>query len=255
MINFRDFLSLTGLLLVFAVPPAIAGGTADPLANQLNDIRGLVKPVTNATLSSGISGQITHMPFSMGDAFKKGDVLVEFDCALYNAELAAAAATLDAEEKKYRNSLQLLKLNATSQIEVDIAAANVEKAEAEKQMAGVRVDRCKINAPYDGRVIETSVHEYESVTPDQKVISILNDSKLEIELIVPSTWLTWLRRGVEFQFAIDETGGDYLARVAQLGASVDPVSQTIRVKGIFVSVTDEVLSGMSGTARFKGPDR
>jgi len=98
------------------------------------------------------------------------------------------------------------------------------------------------------------VNEHESVGPDQKLLSILSDEKLEIELIVPSGWLTWLKKGVEFQFLIDETGLDYKAKVEQLGASVDPVSQTIRVKGGFQSQSSEVLSGMSGTAKFKAPN-
>ena len=187
----------------------------------------------------------------MGDAFVKGKSLIQFDCSLHDAELAAARAELDAVQKKHENNLQLLELNAISNIEVDISATEVKKAAAEKQIADVRVRRCIIKAPYNGRVVETMVHEHESVGPDQKLLSILNDEQLEIELIVPSGWLTWLKKGIDFQFLVDETGINYKAKVAQLGASVDPVSQTIRVKGVFQSDSSEVLSGMSGTAKFK----
>ncbi|MFT5133603.1 MAG: membrane fusion protein (multidrug efflux system) [Gammaproteobacteria bacterium] len=221
--------------------------------NELNDIRGLVKPVTSATLSSEIVGRIIKLPFKLGGSFKKGQILVQFDCSLYNAELAAANAHLEAEQKKYENNLQLLALNAISKIEVDISAIDVKKADAEKQIAAVRVQRCVIHAPYDGRVIDTAANAYESVGPDQGLLSILSDKQLEIELIVPSSWLTWLQMGVEFQFLIDETGKDYKAKVAQLGASVDPVSQTLRVIGIFTTDTAYILSGMSGTAKFREP--
>ena len=227
------------------------GSTAGSIGNDLNNIRGLVKPYKTATLSSGIMGKIIKIPYRMGDVFKKGQSLVQFDCALNNAEYAAAKASLNAETKKYENNLKLLDLNAASQIEVDISESNVKQAEAELQMAKVRVDRCVIKAPYDGRVIETRVNEHESVSPDLPLITILSDQQLEIELIVPSTWLNWLEPDVEFDFRVDETGKDYKAKVAQLGASVDPVSQTIRVKGVFVDMADRVLSGMSGTARFR----
>jgi membrane fusion protein, multidrug efflux system len=236
------------------LPLLWAADDSDAWKDDLNNIRGLVKPVTSATLSSEIPGRITKLPFKLGDTFNKGQTLIQFDCALYNAELAAARAELEAEQKKHENNLQLLELNAISKIEVDISATDVKKADAEKQIANVRVRRCVISAPYDGRVIETAVHEHESVGPDQALLSILSDKQLEIELIVPSSWLTWLQRGTEFQFLIDETSRDYKAKVAQLGASVDPVSQTIRVKGVFESDASNVLSGMSGTARFKDPD-
>ncbi len=247
-------ISVFFLLLGLHFSALAAGEISDTWDKDINNIRGLVKPVTSATLSSEILGRITKLPFHMGDAFKKGNALVQFDCSLHNAELAASRAELDAEKKKHENNLQLLALNAISKIEVDISATNVKKADAEKQIALVRVRRCVIKAPYDGRVIETLVNEHESVGPDQPLLSILSDKQLEIELIVPSGWLTWLKKGVEFHFLIDETGRSHQAKVAQLGASVDPVSQTIRVKGQFQSDINEVLSGMSGTAKFRIPN-
>ncbi len=227
----------------------------DPLESDLSNIRGLVKPLTSATLSSEIPARILKLPFKHGDRFKKGQVLVQFDCALYKAELAAANATLNAEEKKYENNQQLLELNAISRIETDISETGVKKAEAEKQIADVRVRRCIVRAPYDGRVVDTFVNEHESVGPDQDLLSILSDKILEIELIIPSMWLNWLKSKVTFVFHVDETRQRYQARVSQLGASVDPVSQTIRVKGVFESKADNVLSGMSGTAIFKQPEK
>ena len=175
------------------------------------------------------------------------------DCSLYNAEHAAATAEYQAEVKRYENNQKLLELNATSKIEVEISEATVKKARAERDIAGVRVNRCRIRAPYDGRVIDTMVNVQESVGPDQDLISILSDTSLEIELIVPSVWLNWLEEGVEFKFRVDETRQVYNAVVSQLGAAVDPVSQTIRVKGRFQSKPDRVLSGMSGTASFSEP--
>ena len=232
---------------------SVAAQDINDWQNELGNIRGLVKPVTSATFTSEIPGRIIRLPFKMGDRFKKGQILVQIDCSLHNAELAAAKAELEAEKKKHENNLQLLALNAISKIETDISGTNVKKADAEKQIASVRVRRCVIYAPYDGRVIETAVNEHESVGLDQNLLSILSDKQLEIELIVPSAWLNWLQRGVEFQFHVDETKKEYKARVWQLGASVDPVSQTIRVKGKFESHAGNVLSGMSGTAIFSEP--
>ena len=227
----------------------------DPLGSDLSNIRGLVKPLTSATLSSEIPARIIKIPFRLGDRFKKGQILVQFDCSLYNAELAAAKATLSAEQKKFENNQQLLELNAISKIETDISETVVKKAEAEKRIADVRVKRCTIRAPYDGRVVETLVNTHESVGLDQNLLSILSDKDLEIELIVPSMWLNWLKSNVTFQFHVDETRQSYQGRVSQLGASVDPVSQTIRVTGKFESEIENVLSGMSGTAVFNQPDK
>ncbi len=227
--------------------------TDDLYNTELTTIRGLIKPIITAVLSSEIAAQIDELPFKDGDVFKKGDVLVKFDCSYYYAELAVAKAELESARKQLENKNQLLKLSAGSQIEADLAAIDVKKTKANVSSNNVNVSRCKIKAPYDGRVIENMVNQYESVGKDQELLSILNEDKLEIEVIVPSNWLQWLNPGVEFDFNVDETSTTYKAKVTKLGAVVDPVSQTIAIKGEFEESAN-VLSGMSGTAKFQKPE-
>jgi hypothetical protein len=70
---------------------------------------------------------------------------------------------------------------------------------------------------------------------------------------VPSKWLTWLQPGAVFSFKIDETGNVIRGKVKRFGASVDPVSKTIRVTGLVTERNGLVLAGMSGTATFDDP--
>ncbi|MGK0298239.1 MAG: membrane fusion protein (multidrug efflux system) [Gammaproteobacteria bacterium] len=218
--------------------------------NNIENIRGLIKPQSRAVLSSEISGRISKIMFKSGERFNKNDQLIKFDCSLYNAELASARARFNAEKKRYENNKKLLELNAISDIEVELSMAEMEIAAAEVTIRNIRTNNCLITAPYSGRVIDIVVNEYESVLQDQELISILDDLTLEIELIVPSSWLIFLKNGVGFNFAVDETGKEYPSRIVQIGATVDPVSQTVRLIGEFDMQSKDVLSGMSGTAIF-----
>lgn len=238
------------LISIYFIPYTnIFGQEQDGLGRDDSGIRGLIRPKEQAILSSEIAGKITRLPLRSGQQFKRNELLAEFDCGLYESELSSANAQYDALNKRYKNNEALLALNATSDIEVEISKAETKKAYADVRAATIRAERCKIKAPYDGRVIELLVNQFESVATDQKLLSILNDSELEIELIVPSRWLGWLKQGVEFDFRVDETSETHRAKVLQLGAVVDPVSQTIRITGIFIDNTDNILSGMSGTAQ------
>lgn len=73
-----------------------------------------------------------------------------------------------------------------------------------------------------------------------------------MQLNVPSAWLAWLERGTAFEVNIDETRKSYAATVTELGARVDPVSQTLPVKAVINGRHEELLAGMSGVARFVG---
>jgi RND family efflux transporter MFP subunit len=219
-------------------------------AAELSTIRGVVKAAAQATLASQVQGRISQLPFKEGQRFKKGALLVALDCSKYEAELASAQAEHRGKKKTYENNLRLAKHRAVGTLEVEISEADAEKAFAAVQAARVNVNGCTVRAPFPGRVVKTIVNEHENVFPNDQLISLLDDSLLEIELILPSKSLAWLKVGTPFEFAVDETGLRYPAAVQDIGANVDPASQTVKVKGLFRAQPDHVLAGMSGTSSF-----
>jgi membrane fusion protein (multidrug efflux system) len=249
--------ALVGAWLLIAVLPANAGTTADskPMGNaaELSMIRGVVKATAQATLASQVQGRISRLPFKEGQRFKKGALLVALDCSKYEAELASARAEHRGKKKIYANNLRLSEHQAVGQLEIEVSQAESEKAFAAVQAAQINVNGCTVLAPFPGRVVKTIVNEHENVFPNDPLISLLDDSQLEIELILPSKSLTWLKVGTPFEYSIDETGLRYRAEVQDIGASVDPASQTVKVKGLFSAKPDHVLAGMSGTASFLEP--
>ncbi|MBM2811235.1 MAG: uncharacterized protein HW416_1994 [Chloroflexi bacterium] len=243
------------LALVAALlsPPALAldGKLPATQVEELNSIRGVVKPSAEATLSSQIQGRISRLTVRDGERFRKNAILVALDCAKYEAELEAVRADHDAKRKILDNNLQLAGLNAIGKLEVEVSAAEEQKTQAAVRVAEVTVRGCRITAPFSGRVVTVKVNEHENVSPNDQLMSILDDTKLQIELIMPSKALAWVRRGSSFLFAADETRHDYRARVKEIGASVDPASQTVRIIGIFEQAPADILTGMSGTATFR----
>lgn len=220
-------------------------------AAELSTIRGVVKATAQATLASQVQGRISQLPFKEGQRFKKGALLVALDCSKYEAELASAQAEYRGKKKTYENNLQLAEHHAVGRLELEISNADADKAVAAVKAAKVNVNGCIVRAPFPGRVVKTIVNEHENVFPNDQLISLLDDSLLEIELILPSRSLTWLRVGTPFEYAVDETGRRYAAVVQDIGANVDPASQTVKVKGLFRVQPHHVLAGMSGTASFE----
>ncbi len=219
-------------------------------AQEVENVRGLIQPKNQTTISSEISARIIEIPFRAGDAFAREDVLVRFDCGMYRAQLDGAAADRDARATEFSNAQELLSYNATSPVQVEILGSEAKRAAARFEMERLRVEACTIRAPYRGSVITLLANEHESVGAGAKLLSILSNDALEIDLIVPSDWLSWLRTGDRFRFSVDETNQVYEAQVARIGAMVDPVSQTVQVIGVFEQADGSVRAGMSGNASF-----
>ncbi|WP_411017422.1 HlyD family efflux transporter periplasmic adaptor subunit, partial [Salmonella sp. s51695] len=90
-------------------------------------------------------------------------------------------------------------------LDLDMAQAAALKARAEVVAHQAVLGKCAIAAPFSGRVAEQKVREQQYVQPGQALLDILDDSVLELEFLVPSRWLSWLRVGGTFQVQIDET--------------------------------------------------
>ena len=217
-------------------------------------IRGVVQPVNQAAISTELVSLVADVPFREGERFSKGDLLVAFNCSRQHAELRAAKAASRAALIDWKNKRELLDYKAIGANEVKLAEAAFAEARARTDSLKIQTDHCSVFAPFGGRVVERSINPHEMPNNGEPLLKIISDSQLELDLIVPSTWLVWLKPGQTFDFAVDEIGQTYLASVSQISAAVDPVSQTIKIKGVFERPESSVLSGMSGTATFHKSD-
>jgi len=215
------------------------------------DARGIVTPNAEVTLGAGVAAKILKLPFKNGQGFKKGAELVVFDCARQRAELRGANAGMEKANSLYHGKKRLKARGAAGSQEVRDAASDMASAQARVEALHEVLSLCKINAPFDGRVVERHAETHEIPAANAPILTVVDDSALELDLIVPSRWLRWVKIGSEFKFEVDDLGQTYSARVLRMGAKVDAVSQTIKITGMFVSRPDSVLAGMSGTAIFE----
>lgn len=235
------------------VPPPVAAPVAklNPVPEALS-AHGMIKSGEEAVIASRMTALITALPLEAGQTFSRGQLLAAFDCSQMRAQLAAANAAAAAYGKTYSTNVELDQYKAIGINEVAVSKANLGKAQAEAQAIRAGINQCSITAPFAGTVVERMAHPHDVAGAGQPLMKIQGAGDLEVELIVPSKWLTWLKPGSPFTFAIDETGGTVQGKIARLGAAVDPVSKTMRVSGTIV-VSGTVVPGMSGTATF--PDQ
>lgn len=239
---FRLPVIATAALLIKA---SLVNGAEEQIA------RAIVKADAQATISVLLTARVNLLPFRMGQAFRKGEVIIEFDCDRYRAELRAKQAIFLAKKQEVKNYKRLLRFGAVGANEVSISNSRMLEARALMAVQNTLVQLCIVKAPYNGRVVERLINENETPGPNQPLIKIVGTSKPELELIIPSRWLVWLRVGAGFSFKVDETGATLKAKVSRLGATVDAVSQTIKITGEFSDgQKNSVLPGMSGTATF-----
>lgn len=240
--------SVAGLVLALVVTASgIGPARAQPSGETL---RGIVKAANEAMIGSDLIFPIESLPFREGQSFKKGDILAAFDCSDLEAQVKSAEAMLRAETITHENNVRLARSKAVGAFEVNLSKAKTDQAAAELEAFQSKMSRCVIRAPYDGRIAFMRAHEHEIPEPNQPLMQIVSEGDLEIETLLPSNWLRWLKPGARFAITIDETGEKKQAQVSRIAAVVDPVSQTVKVTGRFTGDFVGILPGMSGPTEF-----
>lgn len=221
--------------------------------NVHEPVRGLVRAVDDALISTELSARIVKITRREGEDFKKGDVLITFDCAKYETALTAARAEEEFNKIALDNSVELDKRKAIGLFEVKQNRAKYNKARAEVETLQIQVNECEIPAPFDGRIAEMRAKAYEISKPNEPLMRLVNTDRLEVELIVPSAWLRWIKPGLKFHVKVDETDTVHDATVQRIAATVDSVSQTAKIMAVFAEGSRNILPGMSLTAELKQP--
>jgi RND family efflux transporter MFP subunit len=221
-------------------------------ASQM-EVRVQLLPKFYTVLTSEIAAKVQSLPLREGESFKKGRVLVRFDCAIYQSQLDRATASLSAASKTAVANKRLYELNMAGRLDYETSQSEADKAKAEYVGLVATVEKCTLTAPFSGRINEQKIREQQFVQAGTPVMEILDDSQLDIEFIAPSDVMSWIKQGYEFTVHLDETKKNYPAKITRIGAKIDPVSQSIKLVGSIQGEFPELLAGMSGKAIFELP--
>jgi RND family efflux transporter MFP subunit len=220
---------------------------------ESREIRAQLKPRRYTTLAAEIGAKVERVAAPEGSRFRKGETLVSFDCTLQRTQLQKTQVALGAAEKTWNANKRLHELSSVGTLELELSEAEVAKARAEVDSNKAVLAKCALIAPFSGRIAEQKVREQQYVQPGEPLLEILDDSELDLEFIVPSRWLSWLKPGHAFSVAIDETGRSYPAKVRRIGARVDPLSQSIKLSATIQGKFGDLIAGMSGRVLMSPP--
>ena len=217
---------------------------------EVRESRALVVASQDAILSSELAARIENIAVKEMQRFKKGDLLIQFGCSLYEAQKDVVSANANSALIKLKSDEQMLQMRSIGKYELELSISEYEKAKSELRIAELNVERCQIKAPFDGAVEEVVVNTFETIQPQVELMKIIQTEVLELEMVVSSEWISWLKIGHPIKVYIDEIQKEFNATISGIGANVDAVSQTIQLKGTITDTSPALLPGMSGRVVF-----
>lgn len=227
-------------------------------------ITGSLAPVRQVYLSSEVSAKIDAVEVRAGDAVKQGDVLVRFDAAALDIQLAQATANAEATRVQLdqarvdfertedlvqrglapQNNLTAAR-SALDQLTAALAAQETTVANAQRAR-----DNAIVRAPFDGVVSGRSVDPGQFVATGSPLVSLVDLTLLEVKATAPVSYAPELAPGLAVDLTVEGFGDRVFAGKVE---RLSPVAlEGTRMLPVYVSLgneTGELRGGMFASGR------
>lgn len=193
----------------------------------IQEIVGTVESRARATLAAKLSATIDQFPVGLGQAVKKGDLLVKLDAKEVRARLDRATASRLQAETDLRRFTALRDQQALTPAEFDAAEARFRVADASLREAETLLADTEIQAPFDGVVVRKFAEIGDLAAPGKPLLDLEDPATLRFVADVPDTLLTNLHRGMDLEI---RAGSSVKGKLRDLSPSANPLSRTARIE-------------------------
>ena len=211
---------------------------------------GKAKATQEANLAFDVSGKLIDRPVDIGSVVKKGDVIAKLNPIDFQAKVKSTKAELKKAKLNFTRGKKLIKDGFISQREYDRLEAAVDVAEADVAVANKGLADSVMKAPFDGRIANTYVENFQAVLAKKAVVRLLDTTQIEMVVQVPENLISKVSYMEDIKVTYDTFPDVTLA--ATIKEVSNEASQTTRTYPVTLLMSQrddvEILPGMAGNA-------
>jgi membrane fusion protein (multidrug efflux system) len=179
-----------------------------------------------------ISGRITQLNFRDGERVRKGQLLVQLDDQLPQAQVKQSQAELSIAQANHKRNQELLAQNFISQRTVDESAASLEVAQAKLALSVATAARLKITAPFDGITGIRSANVGDYLKDGSDIVNLEDIDAVFVDYRLPERFQTRLKKGQRATVDLDALPGrKFEAVVLAIDPLIDANGRSVGVRG------------------------
>ena len=229
-----DFIELSPNDLLAVAPTSIA---------RTIPLTGTLKPVRQGLVRAKVAGELIELNVREAMPVKQGDLIARIDPSDFQARVRereaverSARAQLEQAQRTLENNRQLLAKSFISQNAFDnaqsgqlVAIANLDAATAQLAQARKALADTAVRAPMSGTVAERFVQPGEKVSPDTRIVSIVDLSLMEIEAPVPSSDIGAVRIGQRVTLRVEGIDTDLQGTILRIAPATAQGTRSVPI--------------------------
>ena len=228
------------------MPPAVEVAKVE-VAKLLDETQavGTLRSRRGVVLRPEVPGRITQLNFTDGQRVKAGQMLVQFDDQLQQAQVQQSLAEVSIAQANQKRNQELVAQNFVSQRSLDESAANLQVAQARLTLARATAARLKIIAPFDGVAGIRSVNVGDYLRDGADIVNIEDMDAVFVDFRLPERFLSKLKRGQIAQVELDAVPGrKFSAQIQAIDPLIDANGRSVGVRGCIDNRVAQLRPGM-----------
>ncbi len=218
------------------------GGPGGPVAVEVGHVESLtladdaqavgsLRSRQGVMLRPEVSGRVAHINFADGQRIKRGQLLVQLDDTLQQAQLQQADAQAAIASTNLERSRELAAQGFISQSAVDQNAAALQVAQAQVALARAQLARMKLLAPFDATAGIKLVSLGDYLKDGADIVNLEDMSSMAVDFRLPERYLARVRSAQPVELAVDALPGRiFKGRVDAIDAQVDADGRSLLVR-------------------------
>ena len=222
----------------------VSGIVAKPeiFDNNLS-LSGSIEANEQVEIRSEVSGIVETINFIEGSNVSKGQVLFKVNDIELRAQLAQASTREGLAAENERRAQLLLKKEAISQEEYDLARADYKSAQAQTQLIRAQIGKTSVKAPFSGKIGLRSISPGTYITPAVLVAKLVNIGKLKITFSIPEKYASQVKQNSNLTFTVAGSSQKYTAKIYAIEPEVEVATRTLQVRAIADNKDGKLLPG------------
>lgn len=216
---------------------------------------GSVTAVQGVTLSAEEAGTVRHIAFESGATVREGQLLVEFDAQVEQAQLRSAAANAELARANLARARDLRIKNMVSQADLETAEAQAKQTEAQMDNFRAVIAKKTLRAPFAGRIGIRQINLGQFLNTGDPMVSLQSLDPVYVDFALPQQRLAQLKVGMTVQVATDAFPGQSLTgELSAINPEVDLATRNIRLRATFANRQGLLRPGMFVTVAAELPE-
>jgi len=238
----------------FSPPPEAVTTTKVTKADwrESFDTVGSFVSMQGSTLSAKESGNVVAVHFESGAKVKAGDVLIEIDHSVEEANLRGATARLELAKQNLERASKLRGQSALALSSLEDSQSKVRQSESEVQSIKAAIERKTIVAPFDGRAGIRTVNVGSFVNAGTPLVPLYALNPIYFNFSVPQQLAPQLAVNTDVSVRVDAFPSRVFAgKVTAINPNIDEVLRTISIQATVQNPQEEILPGMFGSVHLE----